>query len=476
MIDTHAHLDTEHFDADRAEVLHRARQAGVEAVIIPAITIDNTETAEQLCQEFDWVYRAAGIHPHHAKDVTLSQLEQVEKHAASDKVVAIGEIGLDYYYDFASPAEQQKVFREQLRIAKRVGLPVIIHNREADNDILRILEEEQDGSLQGVLHCFSSAVEVLRRALELRMYVSFTGNITFKRWTNDTVLQAVPDDRVMVETDSPYMTPVPHRGKRNEPAFLPYIVQRLAQARSMTVEDIVMKTTQNAKRLFGLAVCITMLLGCLANSRLYADTNQSELDSVEYIHPYPRVLGVGGLAGPNTIVETQRLLALDRTQPLSYEGIPAFGAMAVWEFADRWMIEAAYVFSENRKVLYDPVANPWGQQNPDRYHVVEMGIRYLFNPYSRVVFYGFLGGGSLWVSRDGGPLGAPQLAVTPGIGLFINISTAVGLFVPGGEWRLNFLLSEEERFITMGNGERYKAQISTFLSIPRFTVLYFPRW
>jgi hypothetical protein len=199
-------------------------------------------------------------------------------------------------------------------------------------------------------------------------------------------------------------------------------------------------------------------------------------DTLEYEHPYPRTIGVGGVVGPNTIVETQTLLATNRTQPLSYEGIPAFGATAVWEFADRWMLEAAYLFSENRKVVYDPVNNPFGQQNPDRYQFLELGVRYLFNPYSRVVFYGFMGGASSWVSRDGKPYSAPRMCVTPGIGLFVNIPTSIGMFVPGGEWRLNFLLADEERFILIGNGERYKAQISTFFSIPRFTLLYFPTW
>ncbi|MCX8051952.1 MAG: TatD family hydrolase [Chlorobi bacterium] len=476
MIDTHAHLDTEQFDADRYEVIRRAQQSGVEAIVIPAITIERTETAERLVGEFPWVYRAVGIHPHHARQATTASLDLVERSADAERVVAIGEIGLDYYYDFATPDEQQRIFREQIRIAKRAGLPIIVHNRDADGDVLGIIEEEQDGTLRGVLHCFSSGLDVLQRALALGMHVSFTGNVTFRRWTHDDVLRAVPDGRFMLETDSPYMTPVPHRGQRNEPALVRYVAERLAAVRSTTFDHIVMTTTETAKRLFRLAATVALALVALVLSAMPAAA-KSEEDTVEYVHPYPRLVGFGGLVGPNTIVETQTLLALGgRTQPLSYEGIPAFGAMAVWEFADRWMLEAAYVFSENRKVVYDPVTNPFGQQNPDRYHFFEAGVRYLFNPYSRVVFYGFLGGAASWVSRDGGPLSAPRACITPGIGLFINIPTPIGMFVPGGEWRLNFLLSEEERFVVMGNGERYKANISTFFSIPRFTLLYFPTW
>lgn len=474
MIDTHAHLDAEQFDNDRDAVLQRAHQAGVEAVIIPAITIERTAVAEMLASTYPMVYRAVGIHPHYAREVTWSVLARVEESASAEKVVAIGEIGLDYYYDFAEPQKQQAIFREQLRIAKRTGLPVIIHNRDADEDLLRILEQEQDGTLRGVLHCFSSSLAVLRRALELGMYVSFTGNITFRRWTNDEVLRAVPDGRFMIETDSPYMTPEPHRGKRNEPAYVRYVAERLATVRSISFDDLVMITRQNAQQLFRLAVIlVAVFLGTVTTTDA---ASEAEEDSVEYVHPYPRWIGIGGLVGPNTIVETQTLLALNRTQPLSYEGVPAFGAMVVWEFADRFMLEAAYVYSENRKVLYDPLTNPFGQQNPDRYQFFELALRYLFNPYSRVVFYGLFGGAAHWVSRDGGPYSAPSLCLTPGIGLFINIPTSFGMFVPGGEWRLNFLMTTETRFVVMGNGERYKAEISTFFSIPRFTLLYFPQW
>lgn len=474
MIDTHAHIDTDHFTPDRSQVLERARGAGVQAVIIPAITIENTDVAAALVGQYPWVYRAVGIHPHHAQEVSTAALARVEESSTAERVVAIGEIGLDYYYDFATPENQKRVFREQLRIAKRVGLPVIVHNREADEDVLAIIADEQDGTLRGVLHCFSSSIAVLEHALALGMHVSFTGNVTFRRWAHDDVLRSVPEGRFMLETDSPYMTPEPHRGQRNEPAFVKLIAECIAKVRSTTVEHIVAKTTETAQMLFRLT--LALLLAVTTAPLAWAQSSEAEHDTADYEHPYPRFIGVGGLVGPNTIVETQTLLSLNRTQPLSYEGIPAFGAMAVWEITDRWMLEGAYIFSENRKVVYDPVNNPFGQQNPDRYQFVELGMRYLFNPYSRVVFYGFLGGASSWVSWDGKPYSAPRLCATPGIGLFINIPTSVGMFVPGGEWRLNFLLAEDERFVTMGNGERYKAQISTFFSIPRFTLLYFPRW
>ncbi len=252
MVDTHAHIDTEAFDADRDAVLQRAQAAGIEAIIIPAITIERTDVAEQLVAEYPWIYRAVGIHPHHAASATPTLFEQVERSVTAPKVVAIGEIGLDYYYDYAPPPVQREVFRIQLRIAKHVGLPVIIHNRDADGDVLELLEQEQDGSLRGVLHCFSSPLPVLERALALGFCVSFTGNITFRRWSDVELLRAVPSDRFMLETDSPYMTPEPHRGKRNEPAFVRFIAERLAVVRQTTIEEIVMTTTATAKRLFNL--------------------------------------------------------------------------------------------------------------------------------------------------------------------------------------------------------------------------------
>jgi len=477
MIDTHAHVDVSAFDDDRIEVLKRARTAGVEAIIIPAITIEQTAIAEQLVTEFPWIYRAVGIHPHYASSATVSQLEFVENQSSAPNVVAIGEIGLDYYYDYASPEQQRYAFREQLRIAKRTGLPVIVHNREADNDILELLEQEQDGTLRGVLHCFSSPPHVLERALQLGFHVSFTGNITFRRWSNDDILRMVPFDRFMIETDSPYMTPEPYRGKRNEPAFVRFVAERLAAIRQTTFEDIVMSTTRTAKRLFNLAMISTILVLMTAASVAQSShEEESDTGEFEYIHPYPRSVGFGGLVGPNTIVETQTLKALNRTQPLSFEGIPAYGMLVVWELTDRLMIEAAYAYSLNRKVVYDPQTNPFGQANPDSYHFLEIGARWMLNPYSRVVFYGFGGVGSVWISRDGSPLSAPKLCVTPGLGLFVNIPTPIGMLAPGGEWRLNFMLADEQRFVTMANGERYMATISTFFSIPRFTLLYFPRW
>lgn len=466
MIDTHAHIDTEQFDADREEVLQRARDAGVEAIIVPAITIDRTAVAERLVAENEWIYRAVGIHPHHAREADGQRLARVEAAAADYHVVAIGEIGLDYYYDFATPDEQKEVFREQLRIAKRAGLPVIIHNRDADEDVLRILDQEQDGSLRGVLHCFSSSQQVLERALALGMYVSFTGNITFPRWSGNDVLRAVPDGRFLLETDSPYMTPVPYRGKRNEPAYVRLVAQRLAEVRSTTVDAIVMHTTRAARELFRLVV--VLLIGLVAVARAQRPTEAAE----EFVHPFPRSIGIGGIVGLNTLVETQTRIESNITRPISYEGLPAFGAEAVWEFADRWMFDVAYLYSINRKVL----DYPYFQEHPDYYQFLEAGVRYLVNPYSRVVFYGFLGASSMWVSRNGGPYSAPRLSIAPGVGLFGNVETPIGIISPGLEWRLSFLTGTEDRFVREGNGEWYKYRISTFVSIPRITLLVFPRF
>ncbi|MCS7169207.1 MAG: TatD family hydrolase, partial [Candidatus Kapabacteria bacterium] len=260
MIDTHAHIDLPAFDEDRAEVLQRARQSGVEAVIMPAISPDGFAKARQIAAEYSGVYRAVGIHPHAAAQADVRALAAVEQEVTMPNVVAIGEIGLDYYYTtIAEPAVQQNVFREQIWIAKRCNLPIIVHNRDAHTDVLRLLEEEQDGTLNGVLHCFSGDEKYLQRALALGFCVSFTGNITYQRNALVALLPQVPEDRLVLETDSPYMTPRPYRGKRNEPAFVSFVAAKIAEVTGRTLEQVVQSTTRVARSLFRLTSMLWLL-------------------------------------------------------------------------------------------------------------------------------------------------------------------------------------------------------------------------
>ncbi len=259
MIDTHCHLNAEQFTEDRREVLLRAEERGVRTVIIPAIEPKHFDGLLQLMHEQATLssvrlYCGIGIHPHHAHEAREEDFERIEAildpATRIESIVAVGECGLDYYYDFAPRDVQKDVFRRQLRYAKQFQLPVIIHNRESDEDVLHLIEEEQDGRLRGVLHCFSSDRAVLDRALALGMMVSFTGNITYKKSTLSDVVAHLPLTHCMIETDAPYMSPVPYRGKRNEPSYVYHVAEKIAEIRGLSTDDVIAHTTRNAMHFF----------------------------------------------------------------------------------------------------------------------------------------------------------------------------------------------------------------------------------
>lgn len=253
-IDTHCHLFWDAFDQDLDSVVGSARQAGIDRIIIPATSVDTYHTAARIASLYEEVYTAVGIHPHDTSGFNADMYSEVAAHLTDSKVVAIGEIGLDYFYDFSPKEKQQEAFHAQLELAREAGLPVIIHNRDSDEDVLAICREHQDGTLKGQFHCFSSSAEYAERVLDAGFHISFTGNVTFKMTDLDAPLARVPDDRLLIETDSPFMTPAPHRKiRRNEPHFIPIIAEYYAAIRGTTVEHIAEITTRNAERLFGLA-------------------------------------------------------------------------------------------------------------------------------------------------------------------------------------------------------------------------------
>jgi TatD DNase family protein len=251
-IDTHAHLYWEDFRDDLSEVIARARAAGVERMIIPATDFASFHEAIRIADTYEGVFVSVGIHPHEAGKVPFDFCDELRTLARHPKVVAIGEIGLDYYYDFCTPAVQHRVLHAQLDAARALGLPVILHNRESDDDLLAAVREHQDGSLRGQFHCFSSDTRYARAVLDAGFHISFTGNVSFKKSSLDPVLSYVPDDRLLIETDAPFMTPVPYRGKRNEPAYIPLIARRFALTRHQAVSHISRITTRNAEDLFHL--------------------------------------------------------------------------------------------------------------------------------------------------------------------------------------------------------------------------------
>jgi TatD DNase family protein len=255
-VDSHAHIDGEEFDADRDEVVARAREAGVRAILNVGTGdphAGNFERAVALAEKYEGVHAAVGVHPHDAKlydDVAERLLLDFVR---SKRVVALGEIGLDYHYDNSPREVQREVFARQLRLALAEGLPVIIHSRDADEDTLTVLRSEYEGAGRGgVMHCFGGGPALAEGALGLGFYISFAGNVTFKKaMALREVARTVPLERLLVETDCPYLAPVPLRGRRNEPAFVVETARLLADLRGVTHEELGRITSENFSRLFG---------------------------------------------------------------------------------------------------------------------------------------------------------------------------------------------------------------------------------
>jgi TatD DNase family protein len=252
LIDTHAHLDLAEFDRDRPAVLERAKSNGVDYIINVGFDQESSRRSIALAARYPQIFAAVGVHPHDAAKANPVVWAAIPELAAAPKVMALGEIGLDYYRDLSPRAVQQAAFRRQIGIAKDLNLPIIVHNRDAHADVLRILKEEKAEAVGGVLHCFSGSWEVARECLELGFYISFAGPVTF---TNAPKLQAVaqqvPLDRLLVETDCPYLAPVPHRGKRNESSYVRLVAEKIAALRDLTFDELAAATTANARRLFG---------------------------------------------------------------------------------------------------------------------------------------------------------------------------------------------------------------------------------
>ena len=251
IFDSHAHYDDERFDADRDELLKRIHREGVEYIMTIGADLPTSRAACALAERYDFIYFAAGIHPEQAGDVPKEYLNELKTLAAHPKCRAIGEIGLDYYWAESPPKERQlELFRQQVMLAKELGLPVIIHDREAHADTLEVLRELRPA---GVLHCFSGSAEMAREVTALGLYIGFTGAITFKNARKaPQAAAAVPDDRLLLETDCPYMAPEPYRGKRCDSGMLPRVAERLAEIRGRTPDEIAAVTCQNARRLFGI--------------------------------------------------------------------------------------------------------------------------------------------------------------------------------------------------------------------------------
>jgi TatD DNase family protein len=259
MIDTHCHLNFEGFDEDRPAVLERAAAVGVTRIIIPSVDLPTIGDILALARTTDGIYAAVGVHPNSTAAFATEDIDTLTEAARQPKVVAIGEIGLDYYWDKSPKATQARAFEAQLELAARLELPVIVHNREASDDVLPILEtwvKTLPASLRerpGVLHSFSAPAAIAERALAAGFYLGFTGPITYKNADDlRRIAASTPLDRILVETDAPFLTPTPHRGKRNDPTYIPLIVERLATLHQILFAAMAAATTENTERLFRL--------------------------------------------------------------------------------------------------------------------------------------------------------------------------------------------------------------------------------
>ena len=253
LFDTHAHLNAEQYNEDLEAVIDRAKSEGVSKIVVVGFDRPTIVKAMELAEEYSFIYAAVGWHPVDAIDMTDKDLAWIEELAAHPKVVALGEMGLDYHWDKSPKHVQKEVFRKQIALAKKVKLPIIIHNREATMDIVEILKEEGAHEVGGIMHCFSGSIETAKECMKMNFYISFGGPVTFKNAKNvKEVAAAIPVERLLIETDCPYLTPHPFRGKRNEPGHVKLVAEELAILKGLSYEELANITMENAKKVFGI--------------------------------------------------------------------------------------------------------------------------------------------------------------------------------------------------------------------------------
>jgi len=250
-IDTHVHLNADQYEEDLQDVIDRARKANVSKMVVIGFDTITIKRAMKLAEEHPDIYAVVGWHPVDAIDCTEDDLKWIEELASHPKVVAIGEMGLDYHWDKSPKDIQQEIFRKQIQLAKRVNLPIVIHNREATEDVVRILKEEGAEEIGGIMHCFSGSVETARECINMNFMISLGGPVTFKNSKKPKeVAKEIPLEYLLIETDAPYLAPHPYRGKRNEPSYVQLVAEEIARLKDLPIEEVAEKTTQNALRFF----------------------------------------------------------------------------------------------------------------------------------------------------------------------------------------------------------------------------------
>lgn len=280
--DTHAHLFYKNFSGEVDQIIERAKQAGVDFIIVPGTDLATSRQAIELAEKYDCVYASVGVHPHDSKEWNESIINELEEIAKHKKVVAIGEIGLDYFYDFSPRDIQIKAFEEQIELALKLKLPIIVHNRESNEDIMRIIRKYKDSGLRAQFHCFAGSVADARELVEMHHYISFPGIVTFKNAESvRQVLSRVAIENLLLETDSPFMTPIPHRGQRNEPAYINLIAEKIAEIHHLTTADVGKATSYNAYKFFGVGMKPDLSFTYQIGQSLYVNvTNRCNADCI----------------------------------------------------------------------------------------------------------------------------------------------------------------------------------------------------
>lgn len=253
LFDTHTHINATEFNEDLEDVINRAMDAGMEKMVVVGFDRPTINRAMELVEQYDFVYASIGWHPVDAVDMVDEDLLWIEELAKHPKVIAIGEMGLDYHWDKSPKDVQKEVFRKQIQLAKKVKLPIIIHNREATSDIVEILKEESAEEVGGIMHCYGGSVETALECIKMNFYISLGGTVTFKNARKPKeVAEAISLDHLLIETDCPYLAPTPFRGKRNEPSYVKLVAEEIAKIKGISYEEVAKKTTENAKKLFGI--------------------------------------------------------------------------------------------------------------------------------------------------------------------------------------------------------------------------------
>lgn len=251
LFDSHAHLDDGRFDQDRDQIIKNAQKKGLAYIMNPGADFRSSVKAVELAAQYDMIYAAVGVHPHDAKDMDDVTLMLLKGLTSKPKVMAIGEIGLDFHYDHSPREVQRQVFRDQIQLAREVNLPVIIHDREANEEVFRILREEKAFEVGVVMHCYSGSAELAKQYVKLGAYLSIAGPVTYSNARKTVeVVEQIPLEHLFIETDCPYLTPVPYRGKRNETAYVYHVAEKIAEIKKVSFEEVAQKTTENAKGFF----------------------------------------------------------------------------------------------------------------------------------------------------------------------------------------------------------------------------------